>query len=174
MLIQDFVNLVEFEKKGICQNMPYLIASVVATSGVNMIRSLFAPGLSPRESEPYDRRYYNEGFDPEFYDDVDDYITLWQRKEWPKQNAFETVMEQVRLCAQVYDGSDFMKQLLVVMERVYNEIFNKFESTYDEMTRVQCFIWLRDTNMLKQLNRGLAMEEDDRIYFRYELVEDNM
>ncbi len=153
--------------------MPSLVSSDVAHKAVNLIRRLFAPGLRCRESEPFDPRYYHQGdFDPEFNDDLDDYMTRWERREWPKQKEFEEVLAQLQFCVR-HKPTTFTFKLLGYLERIYNEVFNRFESTFNTGDRHDCIMFLIDNNILKKLQYELPMEEPEHIPFTFDLDERN-
>ncbi len=150
--------------------MPKIERTEVAANAISIIRSLFAPGLPPRESEPFDSRYYYEGdFETDHPDDVYDYAQRWERKQWPRQNYFETVLEQLRLCDKA-KKTMFVHNLLDAMERIYNEVFNRFAETYMTDERHECIMWILDNKLVQKFQRELPEEEIHHVEFHYELV----
>ncbi len=143
----------------------------IAKEAVELIRSLFAPGIGPRSSELFDSRYtwqFDYDFDPEIYDDIDDYVERWRSSQWPKKTKFENIYHRVMVCEQIC-STELIQRVQYILMRVYNDVFNQFNDTYYQSERSNCLCWIVDNKILDELKNKLASEKDHKVTLVYKI-----
>lgn len=133
--------------------------STTAEAGLELIKSLFAPGIGlVRANEPLDDTLVDpDEFDPDEYDDVFDYDCAWEANRWPSRRRFEGVHERVKLNLQRHPESKLMQRMAEVLDRILDEVFNGFQDHFYKQTRYDCLEWIAHNNVVGEL-RQLMLE----------------
>ncbi len=142
----------------------------ISKKAVNLIRSLFAPGIGERSSELFDTRYTHKEFDPENYDDISDYVDSWDANQWPSKTEFENVYHMVIACEHTC-STELIQRLQYILMRIYNEVFNGFKDTYYKSDRYDCIMWIVQHKILEELKNKLASEKSHKVTLVYAVSE---
>ncbi len=148
--------------------MNFTVSNIdVAETGINLVKSLFAPGIHPRGHENFDRSYTWNDFDPSEYDCIYDYVDRWESSAWPTKRGFRNSLCVITACCAV-NPTSLLLRTKEVMERVYREVFNEFKDTYSKQDRHDCLLWISENNILDELRILLAKEESVWISLKFE------
>jgi hypothetical protein len=142
----------------------------VSKKAVELIRSLFAPGIGERSSELFDTRHTNENFDPENYDDISDYVDSWDANQWPSKTEFENVYHMVIACEHRC-STELIQRVQYILMRIYNEVFNGFKDTYCKSDRYDCIMWIVNNKILEELRKKIASEKSHKVTLVYAVPE---
>ncbi len=98
-----------------------------AHRAVDLLLSVFPPGLPPREKDKFDTRVVSYlKFEPtkDYY--IERYVGAWREMMWPTANEFAWMMVKIAEHRNDDPESQLLTRIYDTLKRVYEEVFDSF------------------------------------------------